>query len=59
MFRNVLLGAAAAAALLAVDSASAQSPYTGQEAREIKALSPQEVSDLLAGKGMGSRRSLS
>jgi hypothetical protein len=53
MFRNVLLGAAAAAALLAVDSASAQSPYTGQEAREIKALSPQEVSDLLAGKGMG------
>ena len=29
------------------------SPYRGQETREIKALSAQEVSDLLAGKGMG------
>ena len=29
------------------------SPYRGQEGREIKALSAQEVSDLLAGKGMG------
>lgn len=29
------------------------SPYRGQEAREIKALSAQEVSDLLAGNGMG------
>ncbi len=31
----------------------AASPYAGQESREIKALSPQEIGDLLAGKGMG------
>jgi predicted glycoside hydrolase/deacetylase ChbG (UPF0249 family) len=30
-----------------------QSPYVGQESREIKALSAQEVSDYLSGKGMG------
>lgn len=42
------------AALLAVfGNAYAQSPYVGQESHEIKALAPQEVSDLLAGKGMG------
>jgi hypothetical protein len=29
------------------------SPYAGEEAREIKALSPNEVSDLLNGAGMG------
>jgi len=29
------------------------SPYAGQQAREIKALSPQEVQDYLEGKGMG------
>jgi Spy/CpxP family protein refolding chaperone len=28
-------------------------PYAGQQSREIKSLSPQEVSDYLAGKGMG------
>jgi Spy/CpxP family protein refolding chaperone len=28
-------------------------PYAGLEAREIKALSPQEVADLRAGRGMG------
>src|SRR5262245_30112839 len=38
---------------LAMLLASSQSPYTGQESCEIKALSPQEISDLLAGKGMG------
>jgi hypothetical protein len=31
----------------------AQSPYTGQEWRDIKALSPQEISDYRSGKGMG------
>lgn len=31
----------------------AQSPYAGNETRDIKALSPQQVADLLAGKGMG------
>ena len=32
--------------------ARSQSPYIGQESREIKALSPQEISDYLSGKGM-------
>jgi Spy/CpxP family protein refolding chaperone len=34
-------------------SSNAQSPYVGQELRDIKALSPQEIADYLAGKGMG------
>jgi Spy/CpxP family protein refolding chaperone len=29
------------------------SPYAGLEAREIKALSPEEIADLAAGRGMG------
>lgn len=33
--------------------AAAPSPYAGDEAREIKALSAAEVAELLAGKGMG------
>jgi len=33
--------------------ANAQSPYAGQEAREIKALSQSEIDDYLSGKGMG------
>ena len=33
--------------------AQCQSPYVGQESREIKALSQQEISDYLLGKGMG------
>jgi Spy/CpxP family protein refolding chaperone len=33
--------------------ASAPSPYVGQEWRDIKALSPQEIADYLAGNGMG------
>ena len=46
------------AALLLAAPASAQAPagYAGQQTREIKALSPQEVSDLLAGRGMGLAR---
>ncbi len=39
--------------LAGLASAKAQSPYVGQEVREIKALSPEEISDYLAGKGMG------
>ena len=42
-----------AVALAASMAAGAQSPYVGQESRDIKALSSQEVSDYLAGKGMG------
>jgi len=33
--------------------AASSSPYAGQEARDIKALSPEEVADYLSGKGMG------
>jgi Spy/CpxP family protein refolding chaperone len=33
--------------------ATAQSPYIGQEVREIKALSRPEIADYLSGKGMG------
>ena len=47
-----------ALALLVTSVASAQaphapSPYAGQESRDIKALSSDEVQQLLAGKGMG------
>jgi Spy/CpxP family protein refolding chaperone len=34
-------------------SSNARSPYVGQEWRDIKALSPQEISDYLSGRGMG------
>lgn len=34
-------------------SANPPSPYAGQESRDIKALSAQEIQDYLAGKGMG------
>lgn len=40
--------------LLTAGVAQAQpSPYAGQGGRAIKALSPQEVTDLMAGRGMG------
>lgn len=39
--------------LILVASANAGSQYAGQETRHIKALSSAEISDLLAGKGMG------
>ena len=38
---------------LAYSTALTASPYVGEEARDIKALSPEEVGALLAGKGMG------
>jgi Spy/CpxP family protein refolding chaperone len=37
----------------AASQAAPASAYAGQEAREIKALSAEEVDDLMAGKGMG------
>ncbi len=45
-------------ALVAIAAASCAmapgvAPYAGEEVREIKALAPDEVSSLLAGKGMG------
>ncbi|TAM43482.1 MAG: hypothetical protein EPN55_13560 [Gammaproteobacteria bacterium] len=42
--------------VVAVNNAVSAAPpasYAGQEQREIKALSPEEVKDYLAGKGMG------
>ena len=36
-----------------VGAADTASPYAGQERRAIKALSPTEIEDLLAGRGMG------
>ena len=48
----------ASATLVVAGSALAQapSPYAGDERREIKALSAQETSDYLAGRGMGLAR---
>ena len=47
MFRTLL---GCTLALLAVSAnAASPSPYVGQESREIKALSPQEISDYLSG----------
>lgn len=51
LFKVLFAAAAATGSVMA--SAEAASPYAGQEAREIKALSPAEVEGLLAGKGMG------
>lgn len=41
------------ASALVVTGTFAASPYAGQQSREIKALSSEEVASLLAGKGMG------
>lgn len=38
---------------LEAGAAPPASPYAGQESRAIKALSPEEIQDLLAGRGMG------
>jgi hypothetical protein len=52
--RRALLGAVAVLAAVAhVSAQSPPSPYAGQGSREIKALSAEEVADLLGGKGMG------
>ena len=37
----------------AADTTHQHSPYAGEEARDIKALSPEEIADLNAGRGMG------
>ena len=55
---KAILAALAASALLAAHAAEhahqhAQSPYAGQQSRQIKALSDSEVEDLLKGAGMG------
>lgn len=52
-----LSGSLLLAASLAAAQAATPSPYAGQESREIKALAPEEISDLLAGRGMGFAKS--
>jgi hypothetical protein len=47
-----LLGLAMSGWAVAV-SAQPVSPYAGQHSREIKALSPKEIDDLVLGRGMG------
>ncbi|HKP23104.1 MAG TPA: hypothetical protein VJV39_04530 [Dongiaceae bacterium] len=55
MKRFALLALILAATPVAADTAhqGQHSPYAGQEARDIKALSPEEIADLDAGRGMG------
>ncbi len=48
---TVFLGAVILAA--APSGAETPSPYVGFEARDLKALSPEEIDDLRAGRGMG------
>ena len=50
MYRQLCLAIVFAAA---ANAAFAQTPYTGMQARPIKALSDQQVADLQAGRGMG------
>lgn len=55
MKRLAMLALILAATPVAADTAhhGQHSPYAGLEAREIKALSPEEIADLAAGRGMG------
>jgi Spy/CpxP family protein refolding chaperone len=52
MKRHVLLSLCIAM-LACTAQAAAPNPYAGQETREIKALSPEDIQSYLAGKGMG------
>ena len=51
--RQLLIGWACAAVLGAQAATPAPAPYAGQDARDIKSLSPEDMSNYLAGKGMG------
>ena len=53
MRRFALIALVLAATPAAADNAHQHSPYAGNEARDIKALSPEEIADLNAGRGMG------
>jgi Spy/CpxP family protein refolding chaperone len=55
MKRFALLALVLAATPVAADTAhhGQHSPYAGQQTRDIKALSPEEIADLNAGRGMG------
>src|SRR5262249_44302353 len=53
MIRMALFAVLAIVAATAASSAQTASPYTGQEQRAIKALSDEEIRDLLEARGMG------
>ena len=53
MIRMALIALLAIVATTATSSAQTTSPYTGQEQRAIKALSDEEIRDLLEARGMG------
>jgi Spy/CpxP family protein refolding chaperone len=53
MIRMALIALLAIVATTATSSAQTTSPYTGQEQRAIKALSEEEIGDLLEARGMG------
>jgi hypothetical protein len=53
MIRMALFAVLAIVAATATSSAQTASPYTGQEQRAIKALSEEEIRDLLEARGMG------
>jgi hypothetical protein len=54
MTRTIVLSALLLAATAAVaQTPVAQTPYAGLQARQVKALSEQQVADLRAGRGMG------
>ena len=55
-FRILLAMCVIVAAAAAVKATHAASPYAGQQERPIKALSDNEVVDLLAGRGLGMAR---
>jgi len=51
--RRLLLASIALALATATSPAQSQQPYAGLEARAIKALSEQQITDLRTGRGMG------
>jgi len=53
MIRMALFAVLAIVATTATSSAQTASPYAGQERRAIKALSEEEIRDLLEARGMG------
>ena len=53
MNRRLLLASVAFALTTATSLGQSQQPYAGHEARDIKALSEQQIADLRAGRGMG------
>jgi Spy/CpxP family protein refolding chaperone len=50
--RNLVLGMIVSVVAVAA-AAHTESPYVGQETRDIKALSPQDIDDYLHGRGLG------